>query len=254
MRSSRLARGGLLASALLSMLAAVHAGGARAADGDARTIEPISAGYADSLALNGTAAVTSERGDKRVLELTNGSFKQAGSAWSTNRIDLTEPFETSFKAYLHHGTPGADGIAFLAQGAGPRALGGWGGGLGYRGISRSVAVEFDTYQNTPDPSSNHLAVVLGGNPDRHTATAESSIPLFGKPFQARLRYDAAAQNLKVYVRPVSKGSTEQLLLDQNVDLAARTGATSGWVGFTASTGDVTARQDIYDWTVGTPQA
>lgn len=62
MRSSRLARGGLLASALLSILAAGHAGGAHAADS---TIKPIDAGYADSLALNGTAAVTSDRGDHR---------------------------------------------------------------------------------------------------------------------------------------------------------------------------------------------
>jgi hypothetical protein len=250
-RSSRLARGGLLASALLSILAAVNAGGAHAADG---TIKPIDAGYADSLALNGTATVTSDRGEHKVIELTNGSYRQAGSAWSTSRIDLSGSFETTFRAHLRHGKPGADGIAFLAQGAGPRALGGWGGGLGYRGIGRSVAVEFDTYQNTPDPSSNHLAVVLGGNPDKHAAVAESSIPLFGKPFQARIRYDGAGHGLKVYVKALSAGSTEQLLLDQKVDLAARAGVTSGWVGFTAATGDVTSRQDVYDWTVRAPLA
>ncbi|MBB2942563.1 hypothetical protein FB565_002276 [Actinoplanes lutulentus] len=251
MRSSRLARGGLLASALLSILAAGHAGGAHAADS---TIKPIDAGYADSLALNGTAAVTSDRGDHRVIELTNGGFKQVGSAWSTGRVDLTKSFETTFRAHLHHGKPGADGIAFLAQGAGPRALGGWGGGLGYRGIAKSVAVEFDTYQNTPDPSSNHLAVVLGGNPDRHTAIAESSIPLFGKPFQARVRYDGAAHLLKVYVKALTAGAAEELLLDQKVDLAARIGGASGWVGFTAATGDVTSVQDVYDWSVEAPLA
>ncbi|MEU8240399.1 L-type lectin-domain containing protein [Actinoplanes missouriensis] len=249
MRSSRPARGGLLAAALLSILAAANAGGAHAAD---HMIKPIDAGYTEALALNGTAAVTSDRGRHRRIELTNGSFKQSGSAWSTSPVDLNGSFETSFRAHLHHGRPGADGIAFLAQGAGPRALGGWGGGLGYRGIRRSVAVEFDTYQNTPDPSSNHLAVVLGGNPDRHAAIAESSIPLFGKPFQARVRYDGGAHRLTVFVRALTAGSAEQLVLDQGVDLAARTGVTSGWVGFTASTGDVTARQDVYDWTVHAP--
>ncbi|MEV6299018.1 L-type lectin-domain containing protein [Actinoplanes sp. NPDC051861] len=254
MRSSRLARGGLLASALLSILAAAQAGDASAAGGDGQTLRPIDAGYAESLALNGTAAVTSDRGENRVIELTTGSYKQTGSAWSTAKVDLTASFETTFKAYLHHGKPGADGIAFLAQGAGERALGGWGGGLGYRGIRKSVAVEFDTYQNTPDPDSNHLAVVLGGNPDRHTATAEPAIPLFGKPFQARLRYDAEAHNLKVYVRSLSAGSDEELLLDQKVDLAAGAGTESGWIGFTASTGEVTARQDVYDWTVDAPLA
>ncbi|MBG0560369.1 L-type lectin-domain containing protein [Actinoplanes aureus] len=254
MRSSRIARGGLLASALLSILAGVHAGGASATDGAALTVRPIDAGYAENLALNGTAMVTSDRGDNRVIRLTNGSYKEAGSAWSTQRVDLTESFETSFRAYLHHGKPGADGIAFLAQGAGPRALGGWGGGLGYRGIRDSVAVEFDTYQNTPDPSSNHLAVVLRGNPDHHSAMAESSIPLLGKPFQARVRYDAAAHNLKVYVRSLTAGAAEELLLDQTVDLAEGAGTESGWIGFTAATGEVTSRQDVYDWTIDAPLA
>ncbi|MEU4427658.1 L-type lectin-domain containing protein [Actinoplanes sp. NPDC024001] len=254
MRSSRIVRGGLLVSALLSVLAGVHAGGASAADGDALTLKPIDTGYAESLALNGTAMVTSERGAHRVIRLTNGSFKEAGSAWSTQQVDLTESFETSFKAYLHHGKPGADGIAFLAQGAGPRALGGWGGGLGYRGIRNSVAVEFDTYQNTPDPSSNHLAVVLGGNPDHHSAAAEASMPLLGKPFQARVRYDAAGHNLKVYVRSLSAGATENLLLNQTVDLAKGAGTENGWIGFTAATGEVTSRQDVYDWTIDAPQA
>jgi hypothetical protein len=253
-RSPRLARGGLLAAALLSIFASVHAGGALAADGAAATLRPIDAGYSQSLALNGTAAVTSDRGDNRVIELTNGSYKQAGSAWSTTPVDLTKSFETSFTAYLHHGKPGADGVAFLAQSAGPRALGGWGGGLGYRGIKKSVAVEFDTYQNTPDPDSNHLAVVLGGNPDKHVTAVPSSIPLFGKPFQARVRYEAASHTLKVYVRSLSAGSAETLLLNQTVDLAQGAGAASGWIGFTAATGEVTARQDIYDWTVDAPLA
>ena len=255
MRSPRLARGGLLAAALLSIVAAVNSGGALAADGDAVEVKPISAGYADSLALNGTAQVTGKRGTSpRVIQLTSGSYRQAGSAWSTDAVDLTKSFETTFTARLHHGKPGADGIAFLAQSAGPRALGGWGGGLGYRGIRKSVAVEFDTYQNSADPSSNHLAVVLGGDPDRHAAIAESSIPLFGKPFQARVRYDASAHLLKVYVRSLAAGSAEELLLNHSIDLTKGTGANSAWIGFTASTGDVTARQDVYDWTVDAPLA
>ena len=255
MRSPRLARGGLLASALLSILAAVNSGGALAADGDAAEVKPITAGYADSLALNGTAQVSAKRGTSpRVIQLTSGSYRQAGSAWSTEAVDLTKSFETTFKARLHHGKPGADGIAFLAQSVGPRALGGWGGGLGYRGIRKSVAVEFDTFQNTTDPSSNHLAVVLGGDPDRHTAIAEPSIPLFGKPFQARVRYDAGAHRLKVFVRSLTAGATEEMMLDQSVDLTKGTGANQAWLGFTASTGNVTARQDVYDWTVDAPLA
>jgi hypothetical protein len=246
-RSSRVARGGLWASALLTIVAAVNSGGALAAD-----VEPS---YTPPLALNGTASLMWRAGDdERVIRLTDGGYRQAGSAWSTEMIDLTGSFETTFTAHLRSGKVGADGIAFVAQGEGPRALGGWGGGLGYRGIHRSVAVEFDIYQNNPDPSSNHLAVSINGNPDRYESAAESSIPLYGKPFQARIRYDGGHRRLTVHVRALTAGATEELLLDQPVNIAQRAGVTSGWVGFTGATGSLTARQDVYEWTVGTPQA
>jgi hypothetical protein len=244
-RSSRVARGGLWASALLSIVAAVNSPGAFAADSEPPYTPPI--------ALNGTASLMWRAGDdERVIRLTDGGYRQSGSAWSMQPVDLTESFETRFTAHLRSGKRGADGIAFVAQSQGPRALGGWGGGLGYRGIRDSVAVEFDIYRNQPDPSSNHLAVSLGGNPDRYASAAESSIPLYGKPFQVRVKYDADHWRLQVYVR--TPGATEELMLDQKVGLANRTGSPVGWIGFTGSTGDLTARQDVYEWTVATPQA
>jgi hypothetical protein len=245
-RSSRVAKGGIWASALLSIVAVVNSPGAFAAGS-----EPP---YTPPLALNGTASLMWRAGDdERVIRLTDGGYRQSGSAWSMQAIDLTESFETRFTAHLRSGNRGADGIAFVAQSQGPRALGGWGGGLGYRGIRDSVAVEFDIYQNRPDPNSNHLAVSLGGNPDRYDSAAESSIPLYGRPFQVRVRYDADNWRLQVFVRAVTPGAAEELMLDQQVSLARRTGATSGWIGFTGSTGGLTARQDVYEWTVTTPQ-
>jgi hypothetical protein len=254
-RSSRLARGGRLAATVLSILAAAPASGAVAAPRAMHETHPIIDGSGDDLELNGTAAMITRTGTgKRVIQLTTGGYKQIGSAWSTERVGLNQSFETSFKAFLHHNRPGADGIAFLVQGHGPRALGGWGGGLGYRGIRKSVAVEFDTFQNTTDPSSNHLAVVLGGNPDRHHKTAEANIPLYGKPFQARIKYDAGRGNLRVYARGLYKRAPEKLLLDEKVDLAHWAGVSQAWIGFTGSTGDRVSHQDVYDWTVDAPKA
>jgi hypothetical protein len=246
-RSSRVVRGGLWASALLSIVAAVNSPGAFAADS-----EPP---YTPPLSLNGTASLMWRAGDDaRVIRLTDGGYRQAGSAWSMQPVDLTESFETRFTAHLRSGKRGADGIAFVTQGEGPRALGGWGGGLGYRGIRNSVAVEFDIFQNRPDPSSNHVAVALAGNPDGYAAAAEASTPLYGKPFQVRVTYDADQWRLQVHVRALTAGATEELMLDQQVSLSRRTGTTTGWIGFTGSTGDFTARQDVYEWTVATPQA
>jgi hypothetical protein len=254
-RSSGLARGGLLAAFAISITAAAGPPGALAASNHAVIDHPTFAD-AGSLDLNGTADVVTSVGrtKQKVLRLTTGGFRQAGSAWATEKVDVTRSFGTTFKVYLHHGAPGADGIAFLVQTVGPRALGGWGGGLGYRGIRDSVAVEFDTFQNTPDPSSNHLAVVLGGNPDRHLALAESSVPLFGRPFVARVEYDAPAKNLKVYVKSLKALAVEQLMLDQTVDLTASVGADSAWLGFTGATGSDVSKQDIYSWTVSAPGA
>jgi hypothetical protein len=222
---------------------------------DALIDYPTFKGASSTLDRNGTAdLIFSPGGNQKILRLTGGGYKQAGSAYSTTKINLAESFESSFKVYLHHGQPGADGFAFLVQGDGPRALGGWGGGLGYRGIKKSVAVEFDTFQNTTDPSSNHLAVVMAGDPDTHAATAEASIPLFGKPFMARVAYDASTTNLSIYVKSLSAGATEQLVLEKTVDLAAGVGTESAWVGFTASTGTSLSKQDIYSWTVQASEA
>jgi hypothetical protein len=240
-----------VAALTFSIAIATAPANAFGADDDTLIDYPTFSGASKTLDRNGTADILTSAGrvHQRILRLSAGGFRQSGSAWDKQKIDLTESFESTFKVYLHHGAPGADGIAFLVQTEGPRALGGWGGGLGYRGIKKSVAVEFDTFQNTPDPSSNHLAVVLGGDPDAHHSVAEPSIPLYGKPFLARVTYDADTNDIRVFVRSLRAGADEMLALEDNVDLAAKAGGTSAWVGFTAATGSALSKQDIYSWTV-----
>ena len=66
-----------------------------------------------------------------VLRLTDGGFYEAGAAFSTNRVGITN-FDTNFTFRLHDGTtPQADGITFVIQGSSPSALGFNGGGLGW---------------------------------------------------------------------------------------------------------------------------
>ena len=246
-RTSSAVRGGVWASALLSIVAAMNAGSAGAA-----SAEPS---YKPPLALNGTASLMWRAGDdERVIRLTDGGYKQVGSAWSTHTVDVNNSFETEFTTHIRDGKTGADGIAFVVQGEGPRALGGWGGGMGYRGIEDSVAIEFDTYRNPKDPDDNHLAVAIGGNPDRPAVVGRTTITLKGMPFRARVHYDADETHLRVYVRATTDGAKEQLVLDHEVELADRAGIDRAWVGFTGSTGDLTARQDVYQWTLGAPQA
>jgi hypothetical protein len=250
-RSSRLARGGLVAALAFSITTGAAPTGAYAAGTETLINFPTFAGASRTLDRNGSADIITSSGrvHQRILRLTAGGFRQAGSAWAKTKLNLNQSFESLFKVYLHHTQPGADGIAFLVQNDGPRALGGWGGGLGYRGIKHSVAVEFDTFQNSTDPSNNHLAVVMGGNPDQHSAVGEPSIPLYGRPFWARVNYDAGSNALRVYVKSLRAGATEELALETTVDLAGEVGSDTAWVGFTAGTGNALSKQDIYSWTV-----
>lgn len=250
-RFSRIVRGGLLSVLALGIATTSAPGGAFAAgDGDPLINFSNFNGSSKTLDRNGTADIIMPGYlNQRILRLTTGGYRQAGSAWAKNKIDLSQSFESTFKVYLHHASPGADGIAFLVQTEGPRALGGWGGGLGYRGIKNSVAVEFDTFQNSPDPNNNHLAVVVGGNPDVHSVYGTPSIPLYGRPFDARVVYDADAKSLSVYVKPFRSGEPEQLVITETIDLATAAGGSSAWVGFTGGTGTALSKQDIYSWSV-----
>jgi len=102
--------------------------------------------------------------------LTPELGNKKGMVWFKDRVDLTESF--SVTADLNFGdinASGADGIAFVMQ---PLSVdqGSSGGGIGYAGITPSVAVEFDTWYNfeNSDPfSDDHAAVTYNGDVSGH---------------------------------------------------------------------------------------
>ena len=76
---------------------------------------------------------------------------EEGSVWYQNYMSLNYDFDLSFNVFLGNNCTqgagaGADGIAFVLQPLSTGA-GSTGGGLGYAGISPSIDVEYDTYQN-----------------------------------------------------------------------------------------------------------
>lgn len=189
-----------------------------------------------------------------VVRLTDAVDDQSGSVWSNVHADPTQNFSTSFTLDMHDANGcQADGIVFVIQNApdGP-AAGESGGDLGYGGISNSVGVEFDTYQNEWDPNDNHVAFLEGGSLDHSTFPSDWVNPLpagptlYGQPVYAWVSYVASTHQLKLYA---SNSSTKPSspLLDRTVDIASQVGGSDALVGFTGATGSCNSQQDVVAW-------
>lgn len=115
-----------------------------------------------TLALNGSAALSGPE-----IVLTESATFLAGSAFTSGvAIDAATAFSAMFEfAITNPAGGGADGLAFVVHGDtdGENALGGAGGGMGYTGITPSIAVEFDTWANGWDPNGNHIGINIDGN-------------------------------------------------------------------------------------------
>ncbi len=102
----------------------------------------------------------------RCYTLTPALNFQSGSVWNNNRINLSQSFDFSFDVKLGcQDANGADGMVFVLQPI-STSVGSTGGGLGFQGISPSVGVTLDTYQNTTpdnDPTYDHIGIQINGD-------------------------------------------------------------------------------------------
>lgn len=104
---------------------------------------------------------------------------QSGSVWNNIRINLQQSFDYNFDIYLGcTDANGADGIVFVMQPI-STSVGSTGGGMGFEGISPSVGVTIDTWQNQEvnDPSYDHIAIQLNGIINHSDASANIAGPV-----------------------------------------------------------------------------
>lgn len=116
------------------------------------------------------------------LRVTGSHPGQSGAAWYGRRMFVREGFSTDFvfqlanpsyhcqrmdDAHTNCRYRGADGLAFVVQDRHPAAMGRGGGGQGWAGLDRTVAVSFDSWHNPEhsDPYENHVAVHARPPPD-----------------------------------------------------------------------------------------
>lgn len=113
---------------------------------------------------------TYQNGDACFI-ITEDKASQSGSVWSNYKIDMTDDFTIEFDIYLGDDIGGADGVVFALQGD-CASSGGDGSSLGFGGISNSIGVEFDTYDNgsNNDLSNDHLAIISNGSTDHWSSS------------------------------------------------------------------------------------
>lgn len=136
-------------------------------------------------------------------------------------------------------------MAFVLQRSqrGTIAVGSDGCGIGYEGIPRSIAIEFDTWQTVDrceDPSSNHISVHTRGplpNSSHHSnslACVDAPFTLnSGNPHVIDIHYDANRKVIELWGNGIP-------LLAAQVDICQILDLKDGliWFGVTAATGGI----------------
>ena len=155
--------------------------------------------------------------------------------------------------------------------ANPTGLGGLGVGMGYSGVTHSVAIEFDTYNNTgyslgddDGNSSNHVSIDTGGSltnanltnvygnascgfaggtpsqNDYHAAGCMSN----GDVWTATIGYDGSKLSLTLQD---GTNAADVIYAGVPIDIAAELGTSQAFVGFTSGTGAGWENHDILSW-------
>lgn len=182
------------------------------------------------------------------LQVCPDGVNGAGAAWFGVQQDVASAWSSEFVIQL---SGGPSGLVFVVQGDDPNFLGNSGADLGYAGVSRAMAVEFDTALDlaVSDRSGNHVSVhTAGAGPvSANESDAIDSSNVLGMLddgglHSVRLVYVPGA--LSVYVDDLVV-PTQQFPIDLGTDLGLSGGL--AWVGFTAATGSTGQLHEVLSW-------
>ena len=242
---------------ILNQLAAAACGIALAGSAGAAAINYSDFSDVTGLTLNGNAAQVGN-----VLRVTPETYNQSGSVFSTSTVSLASnaSFSTFFQfrftsplngwGYNDGLGNGADGLVFVVQTVGNN-VGGIGGGIGYAGITNSVGIEFDTWNNgaVDNNSSNHIGIDVNGNISSVVLAEVTEADMNnGDIWNAWVDYDGSTQLLEARLNRSGVRPTNAIL-SYTLDLATTLGTTNAFVGFTSGTGAAFANHDVLSWTL-----
>jgi fibronectin type 3 domain-containing protein len=189
-----------------------------------------------AMTLNGKAKVSGT-----ALELTDGGSNEAASAFTTNAQSIAK-FSTSFTFQLTN--PTADGMAFVIQNKAATAIGADGLGLGYQGITPSVAIKFDLYSNAGEGNNSTGLYTNGVAPTVPATTLPTAVNLHsGDVFSVHMTYDGTTLTCTIIDTKTNASAT----YTYTVNLVSILGGSNAYVGFTGGTGGSAAVQEILTW-------
>ena len=203
--------------------------------------------------------------------LTKALNNQQGAVWHREPLDLRYSFELYFDAMFSDTAQvrdsGADGIMFALQRdytppplsvpASPiDARGSVGEYLGIGGVTPSIGIEVDTYQNAGEPAFDHIAISKNGSvydiisPAVAAKVDGTNAPLNiedGVTHTVRISWDKPTNTLRVYFDGVERTSYTG---DITTDIFAGDPTNIFW-GFSASTGGQNNYQAVCGLTMNT---
>lgn len=189
------------------------------------------------------------------LELVPDANNDTGAAWFQTKQAVGNGFSTQF-TFAYGTGGGGEGMAFVIQNVTSSELGAGQCGLGYDGITNSLAIEFDTVGNATcggqvsnEPSNLHISIQTRGG------LANSSLGTFslgsaqvvndfanGSIHIGRIEYTPGL--MKVFVDILSVPVLQVPLdLDQLLALSGD----DAYVGFTAATSNSSEVHKLFTW-------
>jgi hypothetical protein len=195
------------------------------------------AGTQGIMILNGSTDLDDSR-----LQLTNGETGEAGSAWYYQPVNI-QAFTSEFSFQLSN--PAGEGITFAIQGNNDTSLGTAGSGLGYQGITNSIAIKFDL-DNAAGEGPDSIGLYTNGASPTVPAIDLSTTGIdlhSGDTMDVTVAYNGSI--LSMTIADLVTGAAYST--SWPVNIPSIIGGDTAYVGFTGGTSGLTSSQKILTW-------
>ncbi len=200
--------------------------------------------------------------DNRLSLTTGGNNQSVGAAWIDLPVFLMQGFECVFQFRTTNRVAGGGaGLAMVIQGNPLPVSGRGGSGIGYEGIPRSLAIEFDSHQDAvrQDPGSHQVGVhtrhLEPNSADEAFAIASVAGEddfTDGRPRRVHVVYtpgkrDGANREFGTLSVTIEPRTSPDLNLALDLDEALGLVNGGAWIGLTAANGPGSETHEIMQW-------